>query len=140
MCRLCRNNCRGVSFDFQYKKFYHDYCESQSYSKPDLICFFNAGLHHLSSFKDFDTWPKTIEAAFNENVPVIVTSSTEYELPLDLERILTIIDQQNISIIQKPTKNPYASMKPERNFINEDLAPFFFKNLYYFIYQKSFSS
>lgn len=137
MCRSCRNNFRGVTFDFHCKKFYHDYCESLNDSKPDLICFFNAGLHRTNSFKGFDTWPRTIKAAFNRNVPVVVTSSAEYESALDLQRILEIFDGENIKVIQEPTRNPYASIKPERNFIQEDVAPLIFKNFVYFIAQKN---
>jgi splicing suppressor protein 51 len=140
MCRLCRSNCRGVTFDFQCKKFYHDYCDSMNYSKPDMICFFNAGLYRTNSFKGFDTWPKTVEAALNQhkNIPVIVTSSAEYEAPLDLQRILSIVQNcDSINVIQEPTRNPYASIKPERNFVNEEIAPLIFKNQFYFVLQSN---
>lgn len=36
MCRVCRQNCRIVKFDFQCAKLYHDYAKSSAYMKPDL--------------------------------------------------------------------------------------------------------
>lgn len=136
MCRMCRQQCRGVTFDFQCEKFYHDYCQSLCYSKPDLICFFNAGLHKTTSFKGFDCWPKTIEAALNQNVPVVVTSSSKAEAPLDLQRITDICADYNVKVYENPQRNPYASTRPERNYINEEIAPLLFKNFYYFVVQK----
>lgn len=36
MCRLCRQECRVVKFDFQCGKFYHEYIKSNGFIKPDL--------------------------------------------------------------------------------------------------------
>lgn len=134
MCRLCRQMCRGVTFDFQCKKFYHDYCDSTSFAQPDLICFFNAGLHRSTGFQGFDTWPKTIQAALDTRAPILATAYTEYEAPLDLQRIKSVDDA--LTIIVPPTINPYASCRPERNFISDEMTPMIFKNYYYFVASK----
>lgn len=134
MCRICRQNCRGIRFDFQCKKFYHDYCSSSSYVKPNLVCFFNPALHR-PGFRGFDTWPKTILAALDSSAPVLVTSLTKNESLLDLERIEKVASN-DVNILQMPKLNPYASTRPERNFASDDNAPIMFKNQYLFIVRR----
>lgn len=79
-----------------------------------------------------DTWPETILAASKLQVPTVVTAYTEYESPLDMTRF-AVECQRKLKIIQAPAKNPFASVKPERNFISDDEAPLMFKNYYYFV-------
>ena len=136
MCKTCRQQCRGVTFDFHCLQFYHDYCDSMSYCKPNFICFFNAGLNSKANFKGFDTWPKTIEKALQQRTPILVTSSTEHEAPFDLLRMQEIAGNDLI-IMQEPTTNPFTSKKPERNFGSDDLVPLTFKNNSYIVVQKS---
>lgn len=130
MCNSCRQDCRGIRFDFQCKKFYHDYCASSSYIKPDFICFFNPVLHR-PGFRGFDTWPKTVQSAINASVPVLITSCTEKESILDFQKIEKLAG--DVEIIVKPQKNPYASTKPERNFYLVETEHVMFKNQFYFI-------
>lgn len=134
MCRSCRQNCRCVRFDFQCSKFYHDFCKSSSFIKPDLICMFNPAVHR-PGFRGFDTWPKTIKAAIDTTTPIVVTASTESDIFMDLERIEKITSNE-IEIIQMPELNPYASTRPERNIANDDEAPIMFRNQYFFIIRK----
>lgn len=79
-----------------------------------------------------DTWPETITAASNLHVPIVVTAYTEYESPLDMQRFLDEC-QRAVKIIQKPAENPFASVKPERNFISDNEAPLMFKNFFFFV-------
>lgn len=132
MCRTCRQSCRAVKFDFQCKKFYHDYCGSSNFTKPDLLCFYNPGLHRSTGYNGFDSWPKTIKSATSQGVPIAVTAYTELEAPLDLDRIRKE-STHDLTIVQEPTINPYASQRPERNFISDEIAPMIFKNYYYFV-------
>lgn len=132
MCRICRQQCRGIRFDFQCKKFYHDYCSSSSYVKPDIVCFFNPGLHR-PGFRGFDTWPKTVQSAIETSAPILITSCTESESLLDLETVEKL-SKNDIKIIQMPQKNPYASTRPERNFTTNE--PIMFKNQFYFIIRR----
>ena len=78
----------------------------------------------------------TIIKALEEDTPILVTSSTEHEAPLDLLRMQEICGEQ-LMVIQEPTKNPFASKKPERNFISDDLVPLTFKNYSYFVVKKA---
>lgn len=134
MCRQCRQQCRGVRFDFQCKKFYHDYCLSKAFVKPDIVLFFNPALHR-PGFRGFDTWPKTIKSALNTTAPVLVTAVTENESILDLQRIEKIAESDTV-VAQPPKLNPYASTRPERNFATDDVEPIMFKNQFYFIVQQ----
>lgn len=79
-----------------------------------------------------DTWPETILAAANLHVPIVVTAYTEYESPLDMSRFAEEC-QRKLRLIQPPSQNPFASVKPERNFISDDEAPLMFKNYYCFV-------
>lgn len=132
MCNDCRHNCRGIRFDFQCKMFYHDYCTSASFVKPDIIFFFNSALHR-PGFRGFDTWPKTIKAVVNFSVPTVVTACTHREATLDLERIKKLSGSE-LKILQTEI-NPYSSTNPERNFTSDEIAPIMFRNQFYFIIQ-----
>lgn len=79
-----------------------------------------------------DTWPETIGAASSLRVPIVVTAYTEYESPLDFERFVEECGRE-LKIVQKPTENPFSSIKPERNFISDNEAPLMFKNYFYFV-------
>lgn len=133
MCRQCRQLCRGIRFDFQCKKFYHDYCLSKAFVKPDVVIFFNPALHR-PGFRGFDTWPKTIQSALSTSAPVLVTSVTENESILDLQRIQKLV--VNDVVTMSPKLNPYSSTRPERNFATDDVEPIMFKNHFYFIVQQ----
>jgi len=135
VCKACRQNCRGIRFDFQCKQFYHDYCGSTAFVKPDFVCFLNPALYR-AGFRGFDTWPKTIEAALKTGSPILITSTTENECYLDLDRIKKFTNNE-IEILIPPIKNPYASTRPERNFASDDEDPIMFKNNYLFVIAKT---
>lgn len=130
-CRVCRKNCHAVKFDFQSHTLYHDYARSSAFTKPNLICFFNPGLYRTTAADGVDAWPETMIAAVAQNCPIVVTSYTEVEAPLDFERLITICS--HVKVVQTPTKNPFRSLKPERNFLSEEMQPWMFKNYFYFI-------
>ncbi|XP_034482090.1 uncharacterized protein LOC117787627 [Drosophila innubila] len=130
-CRLCRKAQRTVDYYFE-NRLYHDYCSETSFKSPDLVCFFNSGLYRATGYALEDTWPDTIQASLNLKCPVVVTSYTKYEAPLDMSHF---INQSNrkLNVVLPPTTNPFGSEKPERNFISDDDAPFMFKNFQCFI-------
>ncbi|XP_016965000.1 uncharacterized protein LOC108034578 isoform X2 [Drosophila biarmipes] len=130
-CRLCRKAQRTVNYHFE-NALYHDYCKETHFLQPNLVCFFNSGLYRSTGFALEDTWPDTIQAALNIKCPIVVTSYTKYEAPLDMAHF---INQSNrhINVVLPPTTNPFSSEKPERNFISDNEAPFMFKNFYCFV-------
>ncbi|XP_043069966.1 uncharacterized protein [Drosophila bipectinata] len=130
-CRLCRKFQRTVNYFFE-NSLYHDYCKETHFLKPSLVCFFNSGLYRSTGYALEDTWPDTIQASLNLGCPIVVTSYTKYEAPLDM---VHFINQSNrhINVVLPPTINPFSSEKPERNFISDDEAPFMFKNFYCFV-------
>ncbi|XP_017019412.1 uncharacterized protein [Drosophila kikkawai] len=130
-CLSCRKAKRTVNYHFE-NRLYHDYCKQSEFLQPNLICFFNSGLYRSTGFGFEDTWPDTIQASLNLKCPVVVTSYTKYEAPLDL---VHFVNQSNrhINVVLPPTTNPFSSEKPERNFISDNEAPFMFKNFYCFV-------
>lgn len=135
-------------------RLYHDYCAAQGFQSPDLgnveyfiisypiinfgfpfrslVCFFNPGLYRTTGFALQDTWPETIRATLNLKCPVVVTSYTKYEAPLDMSHFLNQ-SNRHLNVVLPPTTNPFGSKKPERNFISDDDAPFMFKNYQCFV-------
>uniref|UniRef100_A0A182J4J7 Uncharacterized protein n=1 Tax=Anopheles atroparvus TaxID=41427 RepID=A0A182J4J7_ANOAO len=134
MCRTCRTKCRVVAFDFQCRTMYHDYRHSSRYQRPDLICFFNPGLHRFTGYAGLDSWPQTIRTATEAGCPMLVTAYTELESPLDLER-LQRESTRVLQVTRAPSVNPFGSKRPDRNFISEETAPMIFKNYFYFLVQ-----
>lgn len=132
MCRTCRLKCRVVKFDFQCKRFYHDYQQDTCFIHPDLICFFNPILNSTCSYLGFDSWPFTIQAATGLECPIVVTSYTELDCPLDLIRLQKEA-RRPLQVVVPPKLNPYASQRPDRNFISEEIVPLIFKNYHYFV-------
>lgn len=134
MCRTCRLKCRVVKFDFQCKRFYHDYRRDSCYTRPDLICFFNPILNSVHGYAGHDTWPDTLQAAASANCPIVVTSYTELDCLLDLIRLQKEA-RRPLQIVQQPRLNPYGSCRPDRNFISDEVTPLIFKNYHYFVVQ-----
>ena len=124
MCRKCRQSCRGIRFDFQCKKFYHDYVNSSAYAKPDIIYFFNPGFHR-PGFREFDTWPRTIKATLNSFTPVVITSVSENDSLLNLQVVNKYVNE--IEVVFPSHVNPYSETRPHRNFYPGP-DPIIFKN------------
>jgi hypothetical protein len=103
--------------------------------KPNLICFLNAQLHQ-PGFRGFETWPKTIEAAYNSSAPILITSTTESDCYLDLERVKKVT-KNDVEILLPPVRNPFFSTRPERNFVSEEDVPIMFKNNFLFVVSKN---
>lgn len=89
----------------------------------------------MTGFSGMDTWPETIESSLKLNCPIVVTSYTEVESPLDFAQIQRFAScrEKPLEVVQPPAVNPFASQRPERNFISDDVAPMIFKNYYYFV-------
>ncbi|XP_017862919.1 PREDICTED: uncharacterized protein LOC108613753 [Drosophila arizonae] len=130
-CRLCRKAQRTVQYHFE-NRLYHDYYLEPNFLKPDLVCFFNSGLYRATGYALEDTWPETIRATLSIKCPIVVTSYTKYEAPLDLSQFLNQ-SNRHLTVVLPPTTNPFRSEKPERNFISDDDSPFMFKNYQCFV-------
>lgn len=127
ICSACESSCRRVNVSFHPGKFYHDFCRSKRFARPHLVCLFNPGLYRATGFDGRDTWPETIKEFCKARVPVCVTSYTKHEIPREIIRIKSIAD---VETILEPRRNPFASIKPDRNFVSDDTAPLIYKNYY----------
>lgn len=128
MCPACKTSDRHVNVSFHPGKFYHDFCHSKQFMQPHLVCLFNPGLYRETGFEGRDTWPETIREFCKMGVPVCVTSYTKHEIPQEMIRIKSTAD---VETILEPRRNPYASIKPDRNFVSDDTAPLIYKNYYF---------
>ncbi|XP_012227149.1 putative protein MSS51 homolog, mitochondrial [Linepithema humile] len=127
MCPACKSSNRRVKVSFHPGKFYHDFYHSEQFIKPHIVCLFNPGLYRETGFDGRDTWPETIKKICKTKVPVCVTSYTKHEIPREMIRIKSIAD---VETILEPRKNPFASIKPDRNFVSDDTVPLIYKNYY----------
>lgn len=90
----------------------------------------------MTGYSGQDTWPETIQSSLRFDCPVVVTSYTEFESPLDMAQIQKVANDmlgRTLDVLQAPSVNPFASQRPERNFISDDVAPMIFKNYYHFV-------
>ncbi|XP_013148417.1 PREDICTED: intracellular protein transport protein USO1 [Papilio polytes] len=126
-CENCRVNKRRVLFSFQDKKSYQEYWASDDFIIPDIVCAFNPNIHRSSLYNGVELWSSTINCIFKLKIPFLITSSTIKELKNDLEAIKknTEVDYNVVSEVKL---NPFASVRPDRNFITDDESPLLFKN------------
>ncbi|XP_011302700.1 uncharacterized protein [Fopius arisanus] len=122
MCRPCKSGGRRIHISFNPRKLYHDL---KNESPADLICLFNPGLYRETGFDNIDTWPGTIMKFCAEKVPVVITSYTDFEIPRDVDRIKSIGD---VKVLLEPQRNPFGAVKPDRNFVSDDVVPLMYKN------------
>ncbi|KAL0121593.1 hypothetical protein PUN28_006845 [Cardiocondyla obscurior] len=127
ICSICKSSGRRINVSFHPGEFYHDFCRSKQFIKPQLVCLFNPGLYRETGFNGKDTWPDTIREFCKIKVPVCVTSYTKQEIPREMIRIKSIAD---VETILEPRRNSFASIKPDRNFVSDDTVPLIYKNYY----------
>ncbi|OAD56483.1 hypothetical protein WN48_03170 [Eufriesea mexicana] len=129
VCKKCKSTGRAVVVSFKQEMLYHDLIRdtSECLSKPDLICVYNPGLYRKTGFEGKDTWLETIKEFCKTSIPVTVTSYTEDEMHWEITRINSIAD---IEILLQPYRNPFSSVKPDRNFVSDDTNPLIYKNYY----------
>lgn len=92
----------------------------------------------MTGYGGQDTWPETIRCSVAQRCPIVVTSYTEFESPLDLAQLQKVASatgdgMRTLDLVQGPAINPFASQRPERNFISDERAPMIFKNYYHFV-------
>ncbi|XP_012266010.2 uncharacterized protein LOC105691840 [Athalia rosae] len=127
LCRRCKIAGKTIRVSFVANTLYHDFRSSPEYGRPDMSCLFNPGLYRRTAFGGRDTWPKTISELCSAKVPIVVTAYTEREIPMDIARVKSVGE---IRIVLTPRKNPYASLKPDRNFVSDETVPLIYKNYF----------
>ncbi|XP_071445081.1 myb-like protein X [Hetaerina americana] len=120
------NSSKKLTAEFYYGQLYHDYSNSSSFKQPDIICAFNCGIYRVTGFNNQDTWGPTIKSMVKDiNIPVLLTAYTEVEAPKDVARFRQQCDTKELIT---PMKNPFASMRPNLNFVSDDETPLIYKN------------
>ncbi|XP_046405639.1 titin homolog [Ischnura elegans] len=122
------NSSKKLTAEFYYGQLYHDYVNASSFVKPDLICAFNCGIYRFTGYNNKDTWGPTIASMVKDtNIPILLTAYTEVEAPKDVARFKK---QCSCNELISPMKNPFASMRPNLNFVSDDETPLIYKNQY----------
>lgn len=128
LCQKCMSDNRAVIVSFKPERLYHDVLrDSANVAEPDLICAFNPGLYRKTGFGGRDTWYETIREFCGKSKPVAITSYTADEMVWEMARVNSVAE---IDVILQPRLNPYASIKPDRNFVSDDTNPLIYKNFY----------
>ncbi|XP_076176954.1 uncharacterized protein LOC143151555 [Ptiloglossa arizonensis] len=132
LCSECRSNGKSVIVLFRPERLYHELVrdETERVVPADLICAFNAGLYRNTGYAGTDTWLETIREFCKTPTPLVVTSYTGDEVVWDLARIQSVYD---VEVLSTPRRNPFASIKPDRNFVSDDTMPLIYKNYYFAI-------
>ncbi|CAH2057924.1 unnamed protein product, partial [Iphiclides podalirius] len=127
LCDNCRESKRRVHFSFQDKMTYRDFWASDEFTVPDIVCAFNAGVHRSLMYHGSDVWSSTINCVLKQKVPFLITAYTLEELMRDLECAKSYAEV-DYKLISEPRLNPFASVRPDRNFITDEETPLIFKN------------
>ncbi|CAK1589428.1 unnamed protein product [Parnassius mnemosyne] len=126
LCDHCCMRKRRVQFSFQDKS-YHEYWSSDDFTVPDIVCAFNPNIQRSSLYNETNAWPSTINCIMKQKVPFLITSHTLEELQRDLEYVENHT-QVNYKVISVAKNNPFASVRPDRNFITDEETTLLFKN------------
>ncbi|KAG7296775.1 hypothetical protein JYU34_020712 [Plutella xylostella] len=130
LCPTCRVEKRRVVFHFHDRQFYHQYATSDDFTRPDIVCAFNPSINRSSSYDD--TWSSTINCIFKLKVPFVITAYTMNEMLRDFTSIKTS-SKVEFNTVSEAKFNPFASVRPDRNFISDDEMPLLFKNYCYMV-------
>ncbi|XP_076641738.1 uncharacterized protein LOC143352781 [Halictus rubicundus] len=129
LCSECKAAGRVVVVRYRPNTLYHEMSRTEGVAeKPDIVCAFNPGLYRRTGFAGKDTWPETIREFSKMRTPVVVTSYTEQEIFWEIDRIKSI--DREVDVLLEPRRNPFASIKPDRNFVSDHTNPLIYKNYY----------
>lgn len=104
LCGLCNEEKRKIFIDTK-KAMYDEYCEGDSYLKPDMIVCFNPG------FEFYDTWTKSVQLFNKEQCPLLVTSFHSHEANVNKGFIDSIFP--NCKCVYSD-KNPFTTLDYSR--------------------------
>lgn len=118
-CKSCESMGKQICIVTKDPTKYHEYYESDRFSKPDLIIGYNLNLHESELGISECTWKETIMTLKKLEAPFILTAETKERAQKDHKRFS--------SLLEKPAsyecfeENPFASLIIERDFETEEL-------------------
>jgi len=127
ICNSCVTQRKELLFEI-HSVLYKDYMHSSLFVKPDLVIGFNTGIHEEIAYPE-ETWTPSIQTLAKQNYPLILSCYTRVEAEKEAARINTILKNEMKYIYSE--KNPFASLRPYRDYETEDL---FYQNNYMIIY------
>lgn len=127
LCGLCSEKKLHIS---KQKNFYHELIESDTFVPPDIIVAFNCGFSEFQGTSN-DTWKESIKSFLRlSNTMLLFTSYTEEEGLKDLARLkeFTSNRMKNFDCIIENSENPFKSLRPQRNWEENEIPIFYFNN------------
>lgn len=91
-----------------YSMFYHDYVQSPTYKRPNVIIGFQADLNYST------LWTASITAMQFQKCPVLLTATSVFNIQKDINHIQAVLDASVKPIII--TRNKFFSFRPYRDF------------------------
>ncbi|KAK9721955.1 MYND finger [Popillia japonica] len=114
-----------------HSNLYHDILPK--IPKPDLIAAFNCGLHEFEHSPG-NPWASSIPKLLHyKNIPLLLTSFTKTELIRDKNLLMNL--NFKLNVIRDIEKNPFAFLKPLRDWLWID-EPVFYRCNYICVIQK----
>ncbi|XP_076283097.1 uncharacterized protein LOC143210266 [Lasioglossum baleicum] len=130
LCKNCQSNNKQLSIQM-HNVFYSNYVNSTSYTKPNFIIGYNAGISEYQDIKlGNDTWAQSLQTIAEQTCPFILTSYTLSEAREEQTRLETVLNHNSKCIFLG--HNPYSGLRPYRDFETEDV---YYQNQYIIIYK-----
>ncbi|KAK5646269.1 hypothetical protein RI129_004733 [Pyrocoelia pectoralis] len=133
LCDCCKWKGKKVSLKV-YKALYHDVVEM--IEKPNMVVALNCGLHEFEE-RNCDEWYSSIPFMLLPETPFVFTSYTHEEMLKDIKYIKRIIPDVESHIVVSHN-NPFASLRPIRDWCTKDI-PIFYSNAFITIIKMTFS-
>ncbi|XP_063224487.1 putative protein MSS51 homolog, mitochondrial [Bacillus rossius redtenbacheri] len=130
LCQKCTEK-GGVMITKFYRSFYHEYVNSKFFEMPDVVLVFNCGLHENEG-TGHDTWKESVPYLVGyEDVYLLISSYTEVEAEKDLDRLNH--SKAKATHLKVCVKNPFASLRPMRTWLHNQLGVYYHNNYLSFI-------
>ncbi|KAH0949534.1 hypothetical protein HN011_011913 [Eciton burchellii] len=130
VCNTCVMQRKELSFEI-HSVLYENYMHSSLFVKPDLVIGFNTGIQECEEITyPEETWTPSIQMLAKQNYPLILTCYTRIETEKEVTRINAILKNEVKYVYCE--KNPFASLRPYRDYETENL---FYQNNYVIIYK-----
>lgn len=118
MCSICINVQKRSYVVKTYKKMYEEIVDQLP--APHLVVALNSGLHEFENEAERDTWRNGIPCLLRyAGVPLLLSAYTKQEISQDLR---CITDCVNVKVLMEVQVNPYASLRPLRDWDNDATA------------------
>lgn len=126
--KICLERCRKQhkSLNFEtHRMLYHDYANSDKYTRPNLIIGFQTNLNDWEKLQD------SISKIQNQNCPLLLTAKSKFQADQNVNKIKEVLGSYSNLVYHN--ENMFSSYRPYRDFENGDVS---YRNKYLSIYKQ----